>query len=274
MERRRVDTSLHTPLRRGARFSNAIEHVFLRLVFYLFWKAQRVVVKALGVNTATGFVDSHGSIANDGQQVFGAFLALAIFAIIGAHRHIVAISKSLGKPQVHEWQESMTYRWAVIGFAVGLVFLISFSYTGGMAVWTILVYFLIYYLLAISVSRIRAEVGSPTHELFLANPRQFFTSVFGSRVLSPGGLTMMALYITLNREYRAHPMPHALEGFKLGGESGMNSRRLVPVIVLATVVGILAAFWAYLAVSHCAEAVGGEGNSCFPRLLVAAAVVV
>lgn len=231
--------------------------------FYLFWKVQRVVVKALGVNTATGFMDSHGSIAYDGQQAFGAFLALTVFAIIGARRHIVAIVKSLGKPQPYERKEPMTYRWAVIGFVVGFVFLMSFSYTGGMAVWTILVYFLIYYLLAISVSRIRAEVGAPTHELFLANPRQFFTSVFGSRVLSPGSLTMMALYITFNRGYRAHPMPHALEAFKLSGESGINSRRLVPVMVLATVVGILAAFWAYLAVSHSAVAVVGDGGLAF-----------
>ena len=228
--------------------------------FYLFWKAQRVVIKALGVNTATGFMDSHGSIAYDGQQAFGAFLALAILAIIGARRHIVAIVKSLRKPQAYEREEPMIYRWAVVGFAVGLVFLISFSYSGGMAVWTILIYFMIYYLLAISVSRIRAEVGSPTHELFLANPRQFFTSVFGSRVLSPGSLTMMALYITFNRGYRAHPMPHALEGLKLGGEAGMNSRRLVPAMVLATIVGILAAFWAYLAVSHGADAVVGGGG--------------
>ena len=58
-------------------------------------------------------------------------------------------------------------------------------------------------------------------------------------------------------------MPHALEAFKLSGESGINSRRLVPVMVLATVVGILAAFWAYLAVSHSAVAVVGDGGLAF-----------
>jgi len=129
-----------------------------------------------------------------------------------------------------------------------------------MAVWTALIYFLLYYLLAITVSRIRAEVGSPAHEMFLANPREFLTNMPGTRYISPGSLTMMALYINFNRGYRAHPMPHTLEGFKLATESGINSRRLVFVMMLATVAGIFAAFWAYLDISYRSTAIIGEGN--------------
>lgn len=61
---------------------------------------------------------------------------------------------------------------------------------------------------------------------------------------------MIAMYATFNRGYRAHPMPHALEGFKLAEVTQMNVRRLFWVMLLATVVGILAAFWAYLDVSY------------------------
>jgi hypothetical protein len=45
-------------------------------------------------------------------------------------------------------------------------------------------------------------------------------------------------------------MPHTLEGFKVAEESGMHSGRLVVAMVIATLVGIVAAFWAYLTVSY------------------------
>ena len=61
---------------------------------------------------------------------------------------------------------------------------------------------------------------------------------------------MIAMYATFNRGYRAHPMPHALEGFKLAEVTQMNVRRWFWVMLLATVGGILAAFWAYLDVSY------------------------
>ena len=72
-------------------------------------------------------------------------------------------------------------------------FLLIFSYQAGTAVWLGVLYFLLYYLLAISLSRIRAEVGPPTHELAMATPRRFLVQVFGSRRLSAPSLTMYAL---------------------------------------------------------------------------------
>jgi len=109
---------------------------------------------------------------------------------------------------------------------------------------------LIYYLMAISITRIRAEVGPPAHEMYEATPRRFLTDALGARRISHRSLALMSLYFPFNRGYRAHPMPHILEGFKLAEESKMNQRRLVPIVMLATVVGIICAFWAYLAVTY------------------------
>ena len=106
-------------------------------------------------------------------------------------------------------------RWAIL---LGV-----FLYKGGMALWTAGFYFLIYYLLALSITRIRAEVGPPTYEMFVIRPRQFLISVLGSRRISSPSLTMMSLYYTFNREGRTHPMPHTLEGFKLSNTAKMCS---------------------------------------------------
>jgi hypothetical protein len=138
----------------------------------------------------------------------------------------------------------------VFGLLGGLAFLLIFSYQAGMAVWIGVLFFLLYYLLAISLSRIRAEVGPPTHELALSTPRYFLVQVFGSRRLSAPSLTIMTLYISFYRYWRSHPMPHTLEGFKLAAEAKMNNRRLIRAMVFTTVVSILVAFWAYLAVAY------------------------
>lgn len=207
--------------------------------FYIFWKGERILGSALGLRSLPGF-------PYDGQQGIGAYMALALLAIIGGRRHIYAIFRGIFKSQTNQQNGTDGNRWAVFGLIGGLTFLIIFSYQGGMAVWTALIYFLLYYLFAIGISRIRAEVGPPTHEMFDSNPRNFLIDSIGARRFSRGSLTMMSIYFAFNRGYRAHPMPHIMEGFKLAEESRMKQNRLIPVMLLAIVIGILAAFWAYL----------------------------
>jgi len=247
------------PFGLGLGFLMPLEMSFSLWFFYLFWKGERVLGRALGLHTLPAF-------PYDGPQGIGAYIAVAFFAIFGGRRHIFAILKSLFKPQPYEKEEPMKYRWAILGLVSGLIFLTVFSYKGGMVLWTIAVYFLIYFLLALSITRIRAEVGPPTHEMFVVNPRYFLVDAIGTRQLSHGSLTMMALYYSFNRGYRAHPMPHTLEGFKLAEESKMNQSRLVFAMMLATVMGILAAFWAYLVVSYKIGANPGLGSGGYNSL--------
>jgi hypothetical protein len=211
--------------------------------FYLFWKGERILGSALGLHSLPGF-------PYDGPQGIGAYLAVALLAIVGGRRHISAILRGLFRSRPRDGDRPAGYRWAVFGLIGGLIFLIIFSYQGGMAVWTAAVYFLVYFLFAISISRIRAEVGPPTHEMFDVNPRHFLVDAVGTRRISRGGLAMMSLYFAFNRGYRAHPMPHTLEGFKLAEEARMEQNRLVSIMLLATVIGVLSAFWAYLAEAH------------------------
>ena len=61
---------------------------------------------------------------------------------------------------------------------------------------------------------------------------------------------MMSLYFAFNRGYRAHPMPHTLEGFKLVEVANMRAGRMVVALMCGVFFGILASFWAYLVVSY------------------------
>ena len=231
------------PFAVGLGFLMSLELSFSLWFFYLFWKGERVVGTALGLTALPGF-------PFNGPQGIGAYVGIACFALLGGRRYFLSILRHILHSQLDEGKEPLPYRWALLGLLGGLIFLVAFTHHAGMAMWTAMLYFLIFCLLAMGLTRVRAEAGPPAHEMFLANPRHFLVDLFGTRRLSGGSLTMMALYVAFNRSYRAHPMPHTLEGFKVAEVVQMKAHRLLWVMMLVTVVGILAACWAYLDVSY------------------------
>ena len=250
----------------GLAFLMPLEMSFSLWFFYLFWKAERILGRAMGLQILPGF-------PYDGPQGVGAYLAIACCGLYGGRKHFYAIFRNLFRKKgtgmntlSPEDSDPTDYRWPVAGLIAGVLFLFIFSNYGGMAVWMIALYFLIYYLLALGITRVRAEVGPPTHEMFVANPRRFILDTFGSRPIPPRSLTMMSLYYAFNRGYRAHPMPHTLEGFKLVEVANMKAGRMVIAMMCAVVFGILAAFWSYLAVSYEIGANPGLGNGGYNRL--------
>ncbi len=70
---------------------------------------------------------------------------------------------------------------------------------------------------------------------------------FGTRALGPSTLTVFALFKFFNRHSRSNAMPHQLEAFKLAERTGINNRRLLMAILLATLVGGVVTAWTLLA---------------------------
>ena len=131
---------------------------------FSFGKAERVLGRALGLASFPGFP------YEGAPKALVPFFAIACFALYGGRRYFISVFKNLLRDQPGEENEPMKYRWAALGLIGGVIFLLVFSYSGGMALWMAGLYFLTYYLLAIAVGRIRAEVGPPTNEMFLVNP--------------------------------------------------------------------------------------------------------
>jgi len=253
----------------GLAFLMPLEMSFSLWFFYLFWKGERILGRAMGLQVLPGF-------PYDGPQGVGAYLAIACFGLYGGRKHFCNIGSKLvstfrtngdiSTKVSSDMHDTNNYWFPLIGLIAGILFIFIFSGYGGMAFWMIAIYFLIYYLLALGITRVRAEVGPPTHEMFVANPRQFIMDSFGSRMIPPRSLTMMSLYYAFNRGYRAHPMPHTLEGFKLAEVGNMKTNRMVIAMMCGVFFGILASFWSYLVVSYEIGANPGLGNGGYNRL--------
>ena len=135
-------------------------------------------------------------------------------------------------------EEPVRYRTAILGIISGIIMILVFCYQAGMSVSVSLTFFAIYFVIVTAVTRVRAELGTPVHDLLYSGPDQILVRFLGRRRL-PGNLTMFSLFWFITRAYRSHPMPHQLEGFKMAERTKINNKKLFGTMVLAAVVGSL-----------------------------------
>ena len=222
------------PFAVGLGFFIPLDLSFSCWFFYLFWKWQRIMGSVIGLRGMPGFpfID---------EQSFGAYIGLFVIAIAASRRHLYqAIRKIItNTPQVDDSAEPMPYRLALFGLLASWGFLVGFCKAAGMSLWVIFAFFAIYYAVSTAVTRMRAELGSPVHDLHFIGPDEMLPRIFGTRILGASNLTMFAYLFFFNRAYRGHPMPHQLEGFKLAERTGINNRRLLIAMVISIISVIL-----------------------------------
>jgi len=220
--------------------------------FYLFWEMQRVVTSAMGIRDIPGFPFIT-------EQAAGGFIGICLIALWVSRRHLKGVFRRvLGLPGgISDHDEPVSYRTSVIGIVVlsGAIFLFSWGYLG-MSPGIILLFFTIYFAFSIAIARLRAELGPPAHDLHFSGPGQLLTTIKGPVNLYPtprnklGNLVGFTYFWFFNRAYRAHPMAHTLEGFKISERQHMNSGHALGAMILALSLGILSAFWAMLYVFY------------------------
>jgi hypothetical protein len=233
------------PFAIGMAFFIPLDLSFSCWFFYLFWKWQRIMASILGLTNLPSFPYIE-------EQAFGAYMGLCIIAIWTTRKHLTKVLKRfIGRgSKSDDASEPMPYRWAVLGMIAALGYLIGFCYMAGMSIWVAVIFFVIYYAISTAICRMRAELGSPVHDLHFIGPDQTLPKILGTRRLGPANLTMFAYLYFFNRAYRGHPMPHQLEGFKLAERTHMSNRRLLIAMIIAVPLVSLSTFWAHLHISY------------------------
>lgn len=222
--------------------------------FYIFRKLMQVSAAATGWGRLPGapFLV---------EQAWGAWMAFAGLAVYSARRHLKAVWRTVlglsgGTDDSHE---PMRYRSAFAGLVLGLVYLTAFWTRAGASPPTILLYFVLYYGLFAAVTKMRAEIGPPTHELGSMATTRVLVELFGTKNLTPGTLVSFALLWFNNRMVRSHQMPVQLEAFKMAERAGIDYRRLGYAMMGAVLVGLLSGYWALLSDAYGSKGARGTG---------------
>lgn len=185
------------------------------------------------------------------ERVSGAWIGVCLLALWTSRRYLISlIMHILGKSQIDESREPMRYNTAFILFFLSFIALSVLCYFAGMDIWVIFAFFLFYYILAIALGRVRAELGPPYHELIDINPRKFMVDIFGSIRLHGNNLTIMTFLYAFNRCSRAHTMPTEIEAMKISERVNMNGSKLIQAMALALAIGALSTFWSYLQIAY------------------------
>jgi hypothetical protein len=219
-----------------------LDLLFSSWFFYFFWKMQSVVTAAFGLN------DGRPTFPYIQEQSAGAYLGVAFFVVWVSRFYLREVGKrAFGKrSDLDDSNEPMSYRAALIGLIAGMAGLAGFFVWFKMTPWVAVAFFVIYFALSIAVARMRAELGSPAHDLHYAGPDHLLTVMMGPGNLSKQTLGIFGVAWGFNRAYRCLPMPHQIEGFKLAQVTGLRMRPLMWIMLAAGVWGTLCAFWALL----------------------------
>jgi hypothetical protein len=215
--------------------------------FYLQWQAQKVLTAWLGWSGTPGapFIR---------EQSFGGFIGLALFALWVSRRGwLRELSRAFDrKPCVGSWDARVALLATVTGFG-GLVW---FSCRAGMTTPYAIAFFAVFFLIGIAITRIRAEMGLPVHDLHYSGPTQMLPTILGVRGVGQRNLLVGEVYYWFNRAYRSHFMPHQAEGFKfLSSEVGLGPGLLL--LVLAGGLGVALSFYLQLKMVFAAGGAAG-----------------
>ena len=234
------------PFSIGLMFFTPLDLSFSCWFFWLLSRIQLIVTDMIGARNIYGL-----------EQQTGAWIAFGCIPLWmgrryygGIIRKVFGIPPRIGQSVPDDSREPMRYRSATGLFVVGLLFLFFFCYQMGMTFWAISLFFILYFPMIIGITRIRAEIGPPLHQLILVDPGRTMVLGLGTRRLGLGNLTGLTFLYPFVRCFRAHPTPSELEAFRLAERSKIGYRQLLIGMILAIVAGIIITFWAYLHVLY------------------------
>jgi Family of unknown function (DUF6785)/Domain of unknown function (DUF6784) len=231
------------PFAIGMCFFMPLDLAFSCWFFFLFWKLQLVLASHIGIHGMPGFP----FVA---EQTAGGYYALALIALWITRRHLAGLLLILlgRSPNATRWERQETWIAAIL-IGGGAAFLAYFCVHFGMDAPVALVFFVLYFLVSIAVTRMRAELGPPCHDLHHIGPdRQIIRFLSGSVMQEsyPRDLVMFGFFNALTRAYRGHPMPHGLEGFRIAERLKLDNLRYLVAMGLSIIVGTASAFFALL----------------------------
>ena len=228
----------------GITFFIPLDLCFSVWFFYLFGKSQMVLGNLLGLRSLPGFPYLF-------EQTTGGWLGLFFIALWLTRNHLKnAFLKSFGihskNDTAIEKSELMSYRMAFAGLILGLSILTMLCIFGGMSFWVAIPFIFLLAGLETTITRMRAELGPPIHEVELVGPDSILVTLLGTRRLGGRNLAMISYLYFTDRDIAGHSTPHMLEAFKMAKLLNIDTKKLALAMITALIFGVICGFWALL----------------------------
>lgn len=182
-------------------------------------------------------------------QSIGALCTLVVWGLWTARKHLRQVFRGALHPSLDDAQEILSYRTAVSGGALSLVFIIAWFYNSGMGLLLSTVLVLLFFITYLGIARVVAQSGL----LYVSSPMFPQTAILrtvGPAAIPGRAMTALAFSFALRNDGRGLFMPALAHVAKIGDLIGGDRRRLGLAVALgligavATSVG-LTLYWGY-----------------------------
>lgn len=212
--------------------------LFSTIFFFWVRKAQQVIAYSLGYEQGVfgggGLVPSPPYFS---EQSWGAFLGLFATALWVSRGYLKEVWRAIEQGERPD-RRYVPPRLAFVGLLLSLLALGLIGIAIGLPFAFVVGYTVLFLAFSIAMTRLRAQLGPPTHEMAFMGPNQLLLDFRGTAGVSPDLITRtVTTFHFMNRIHRTHPMPHQLEAMYLAERSQISQRAVFVALVLATIVG-------------------------------------
>ncbi len=171
----------------------------------------------------------------------GAWIGMFVTVMYSARGHLASVwhAAMTNEKTPGEAKEPMSYRFAVFGAIIGFLALVGVTVLAGVRLHIAAMFFTIYFLATVVMTRIYAQVAVPIFELAHLETTIAMTGITGTAALNPREATILGHFHWFNRTYRQHPMGHEMESFAFAEKLGNKPRSMTGIIIAAVVTGII-----------------------------------
>ena len=210
--------------------------LFSFVLFFLLRKAAHVVLAGQGIpqHTFSGTAISPGPPYFD-EQTWGGLIALFVTTLYISRGYLREVWRDI-KSGSRLPDGGVKHRWAFIGLLLSCAGLVWFGVIGDLGIPYMTLYIALFLIFSVVLTRMRAQLGPPTHEFAFFGPSSFMHRFFGNIWLRDKPATWLSsVFITMNRIHRTHPMPYQLEGMKMASNERLNQKAIFILIAFVTV---------------------------------------
>lgn len=233
------------PFAIGIAYLLSLDVSFSCWFLYLVGKASIVLSAALGISEGGGSGPANRAPFIREQSV-GAFIGIAVFSAWMARRALARAWQEMKRPTGADRDELMSFRLAILGGFVGMGFMAVFLIAAGFTPLMAVIFVFAYLCFALTLARIVSEAGAGWAWAPPWSPAAFTGESIGVNSLSPKNMTALYGYTGWMSDMRDNPMPQQAQAMRIGQGAGLSPRAYLAPLVVASLFGILLAFWAHL----------------------------
>jgi hypothetical protein len=221
-------------------------------LFYLLYRVQELIWASFGVAPGSGSNLAVSPQSLIGMQEAGGFITLSAVVLYQSRHTLAAAWRGLvGRVRTEgDAFSPLAPSWALLGFALANVFLLSWAVRAGMPWWPFVLIMALFYTVIIGVSRLVAAAGL-THVETGVYPRTVILQTIGATPVGPASLVVFGyLGAAFMYDPRIVLMAQAMTSFKLLHTACVRARRFSWAAAIAVLVTLVVGFPVLLTIAY------------------------